>query len=189
MLSAELDGVLSPGAEEVGWLAQGGRVPLGYLGDPEKTAATFPRIDGRRYAVAGDRARHGADGRIELRGRDSVCINTGGEKVFAEEVETAVKSHPAVFDAVVCGRPSPRWGEEVVAVVQLRDGATVEDHELVEVAARAPGPLQAAAGGRAAATRSCERPRARPTTAGPASRRSPTPGRHPFPRHPFPRHP
>ncbi len=136
VLSAELDGVLAPGSDEVGWLAQGGRVPLGYLGDPEKTATTFPRIDGQRYAVAGDRARHAADGRIELRGRDSVCINTGGEKVFAEEVETAVKSHPAVLDAVVCGRPSPRWGEEVVAVVQLRDGADVEDHELVEVAAR-----------------------------------------------------
>ena len=136
VLSPDLDGVLAAGSDELGWLAQGGRVPLGYLGDPEKTAATFPRIDGRRYAVAGDRARHLADGRIELRGRDSVCINTGGEKVFAEEVETAVKAHPAVLDAVVCGRPSERWGEEVVAVVQLRDGATLEDRELVEVAAR-----------------------------------------------------
>ena len=136
VLDAELERVLEPGSDEIGWLAQGGRVPLGYLGDPEKTAVTFPRVDGRRYAVAGDRARHGADGRIELRGRDSVCINTGGEKVFAEEVETAVKAHPAVLDAVVCGRPSPRWGEEVVAVVQLRPGAIVEDDELVEVAAR-----------------------------------------------------
>ena len=135
VLAEALDGVLAAGSDELGWLAQGGRVPLGYLGDPEKTAATFPRIDGTRYAVAGDRARHGADGRIELRGRDSVCINTGGEKVFAEEVETAVKAHPSVLDAVVCGRPSERWGEEVVAVVQLRDGATVEDRELVEVAA------------------------------------------------------
>ena len=135
VLTEALDGVLAPGSDELGWLAQGGRVPLGYLGDPEKTAATFPRIDGMRYAVAGDRARHGADGRIELRGRDSVCINTGGEKVFAEEVETAVKAHPSVLDAVVCGRPSQRWGEEVVAVVQLRDGVTVEDRELVEVAA------------------------------------------------------
>ncbi len=136
VLDAARTGVLAPGADELGWLAQGGRVPLGYLGDPAKTAATFPRVDGRRYAVAGDRARVAADGRIELRGRDSVCINTGGEKVFAEEVETAVKAHPGVLDAVVCGRPSPRWGEEVVAVVQLRDGVTVEDHELVDVAAR-----------------------------------------------------
>ncbi len=135
VLTEDLDGLLVAGSDEIGWLAQGGRVPLGYLGDPDKTAATFPRVDGVRYAVPGDRARLGADGRIELRGRDSVCINTGGEKVFAEEVETAVKSHPAVLDAVVCGRPSPRWGEEVVAVVQLRPGADVDDADLVAAAA------------------------------------------------------
>ncbi|HPV16468.1 MAG TPA: AMP-binding protein, partial [Bacteroidales bacterium] len=75
----------------------------GYLGDPDKTARTFPIIDGERHAVAGDRARLAADGSIELLGRDSVCINTGGEKVFAEEVEVALTSHPDVFDAVVCG--------------------------------------------------------------------------------------
>ena len=127
---------LEPGDVEVGWLAQSGRVPLGYLGDPDKTAATFPEIDGVRYAVAGDRARLGADGTIELHGRDSVCINTGGEKVFAEEVETALKTHPAVFDAVVCGRSSERWGQEVVALVRLRDGAEVDDDELRDAAAR-----------------------------------------------------
>ncbi len=121
---------LEPGDEEIGWLAQTGRVPLGYLGDPDKTAATFPEVDGVRCAVAGDRARVAADGTIELHGRDSVCINTGGEKVFAEEVETALKTHPDVFDAVVCGRPSPRWGEEVVALVQIRDGRDVSDEEL-----------------------------------------------------------
>ena len=121
---------LEPGADEVGWLAQSGRVPLGYLGDPVKTAATFPEIDGVRYAIPGDRARLAEDGSIELRGRDSVCINTGGEKVFAEEVETAVKAHPEVLDAVVCGRPSERFGSEVVAIVQLRVGAVVEDEEL-----------------------------------------------------------
>ncbi len=127
---------LEPGDVEVGWLAQSGRVPLGYLGDPDKTAATFPEIDGVRYAVAGDRARLGADGTIELHGRDSVCINTGGEKVFAEEVETALKTHPAVFDAVVCGRSSERWGQEGVALVRLRDGAEVDDDELRDAAAR-----------------------------------------------------
>ncbi|UDY36453.1 AMP-binding protein [Dermatobacter hominis] len=126
---------LDPGDPEVGWLAQSGRVPLGYLGDPVKTAATFPEVDGVRYAVAGDRARLRADGTIELHGRDSVCINTGGEKVFAEEVETALKTHPAVFDAVVCGRPSARWGQEVVALVHLRDGAEVSDEELRGTAA------------------------------------------------------
>ena len=135
VLDAELTGVLPAGAEEVGWLAQGGRVPLGYLGDPAKSASTFPSVDGRRYAVPGDRAVHAADGSIELRGRDSVCINTGGEKVFAEEVETALKTHPGVFDAVVCGRPSARWGEEVVAVVQLREGVMADDAELIDAAA------------------------------------------------------
>ena len=120
VLSEDLARVLEPGEPELGWLAQSGRVPLGYLGDPDKTARTFPTVAGRRYAVAGDRARVLADGGIELHGRDSVTINTGGEKVFAEEVEQALKGHPAVFDAVVVGRPSERWGQEVVAVVHLR---------------------------------------------------------------------
>ncbi len=121
---------LAPGEGELGWLAQGGRVPLGYLGDPDKSAETFPEVDGVRYAVAGDRATLDADGRVVLHGRDSVCINTGGEKVFAEEVETALKTHPAVLDAVVCGRPSQRFGQEVAAVVSLRSGATATDEEL-----------------------------------------------------------
>lgn len=85
-------------------------MPLGYKGDATKTAATFPVIDGVRYSVPGDRARHLADGSIELLGRDSVTINSGGEKIFAEEVESAVASHPAVADVVVAGRPSERWG-------------------------------------------------------------------------------
>jgi fatty-acyl-CoA synthase len=122
VLSSDRTRVLEPGDPDVGWLAQTGRVPLGYLGDPEKSAATFPMVDGIRYAVAGDRARVLADGSIELHGRDSVTINTGGEKVFAEEVEQALKHHPAVFDALVVGRPSERWGQEVVAVVQLAPG-------------------------------------------------------------------
>ncbi len=123
VLSEDRTRVLAPGDDELGWLAQAGRVPLGYLGDPDKTARTFPVVAGVRYAVAGDRARHLADGAVELHGRDSVTINTGGEKVFAEEVEQALKRHPAVFDAVVVGRPSERWGQEVVAVVQLRPEA------------------------------------------------------------------
>lgn len=130
VLDESLSRLLEPGDEATGWLAQSGRVPLGYLNDPDKTAATFPVLDGVRYSVAGDRARLRSDCSIDLRGRDSVCINTGGEKVFAEEVETAIKTHPGVFDAVVCGRDSPRWGQEVVALVQLRDGATPSDEEL-----------------------------------------------------------
>ena len=124
-------GRLAPGDDEVGWLAQAGRVPLGYLGDQAKTAATFPVVDGVRYAVAGDRVRLRADGTIELLGRDSVTINTGGEKVFAEEVEQALTAHPAVADAVVVGRPSERWGSEIVAVLSARPGvAPPADDEL-----------------------------------------------------------
>ena len=134
VLSEDRSRVLGVDDDELGWLAQSGRVPLGYLNDPDKTAATFPEVHGVRYAVAGDRARWRPDGTIELHGRDSVCINTGGEKVFAEEVETALKTHADVFDAVVCGRPSGRWGEEVVALVQLRPGRDPDDAELLAAA-------------------------------------------------------
>lgn len=130
-----LASILSPGHDGIGWLAQRGHVPLGYKGDAAKTAATFPVIDSVRYAVPGDRARHCADGRIELLGRDSVTINSGGEKIFVEEVETAIASHPAVADVVVTGRPSERWGQEVVAVVALADDAQATADELVAHAA------------------------------------------------------
>ena len=116
--------VLEPGHEGNGWLAQTGNVPLGYLGDEAKTARTFPVIDGVRYSIPGDRARHLASGEIELLGRDSVTVNSGGEKIFVEEVERAIAGHPAVADVVVTGRPSERWGSEVVAVVQLAPGAS-----------------------------------------------------------------
>jgi fatty-acyl-CoA synthase len=107
-------------------------VPLGYLNDAAKTARTFPVVDGVRYSVPGDRARQRDDGGIEVHGRDSVTINSGGEKIFAEEVEHALKSHPSVYDAVVVGRPSERWGEEVVAIVRLRDGQRPSAQELIE---------------------------------------------------------
>ncbi len=118
-----------------GWLAQRGRVPLGYLGDPDKTARTFPVIDGVRYSIPGDRADILDDGRIALLGRDSITINSGGEKIFVEEVERAIATHPAVQDVVVVGRPSERWGSEAVAVVEVKDGATVTDEELLAEAA------------------------------------------------------
>jgi acyl-CoA synthetase (AMP-forming)/AMP-acid ligase II len=127
VVDESLTTVLEPGHEGNGWLAQSGWVPLGYLGDPDKTARTFPTIGGVRYAVPGDRARLRADGTVELLGRDAVTINTGGEKVFAEEVESAIAGHPAVRDVVVCGRPSERWGSEVVAVVSLGAPATEAD--------------------------------------------------------------
>ncbi len=134
IVSEDLTSALEAGHAEVGWLAQRGRVPLGYLGDPEKTARTFPVLDGVRYSVPGDRARLRADGVIELFGRDSVTINSGGEKIFAEEVEQAIAHHPDVYDVVVAGRPSERWGQEVVAVVQLRPGATPDPDALREAA-------------------------------------------------------
>ncbi|MDP1795178.1 MAG: acyl-CoA synthetase [Acidimicrobiales bacterium] len=127
IVNPELTAVLDAGHEEVGWLAQQGRVPLGYLGDPEKTAKTFPVIGGVRYSVPGDRARLTVDNIIELYGRDSVTINSGGEKIFAEEVEQALAHHPDVYDVTVAGRPSDKWGAEVVAIVQLREGVSADD--------------------------------------------------------------
>jgi acyl-CoA synthetase (AMP-forming)/AMP-acid ligase II len=131
----DLSAILEPGHDGMGWLAQRGYVPLGYKGDEAKTAATFPVIDGVRYSVPGDRARHLTDGSIELLGRDSVTINSGGEKIFVEEVETAIASHPAVADVVVSGRPSERWGQEVVAIVALVEGASADAQELIDHAA------------------------------------------------------
>ncbi len=121
--------LLDPSEDAVGWLARRGFVPLGYLGDREKTERTFPVVNGVRYAVPGDRARYGPGGSVVVLGRDSVCINTGGEKVFAEEVEEVLKRHPAVYDVLVTGTPSERWGQQVTAVVALRPGhsATAED--------------------------------------------------------------
>ena len=121
VVSEDMTRLLTPGHEGNGWLAQQGWVPLGYLGDADKTARTFPVVDGVRYAVPGDRARHLDNGDIELLGRDSVTINSGGEKIFAEEVERAIAGHPAVHDVVVVGRASERWGQEVVALVELAD--------------------------------------------------------------------
>jgi acyl-CoA synthetase (AMP-forming)/AMP-acid ligase II len=128
----DLGSILPPGHDGMGWLAQRGYVPLGYKGDEVKTAKTFPVIDGVRYSIPGDRARHLADGGIELLGRDSQTVNSGGEKIFVEEVETAFLSHPAVADVVVSGRPSERWGQEVVAIVALVDGADVDAQELID---------------------------------------------------------
>ncbi len=135
VLRADLTGPLAPGAAEQGWLARAGNVPLGYYRDPEKTAATFPVIGGVRYAVPGDHATVAADGAITVLGRGSVSINTGGEKVYPEEVEQVLKSHPEVYDAVVVGTPHERWGQQVNAIVQLRRGATSSAVDLTAFAA------------------------------------------------------
>lgn len=120
--------LLEPGADEVGWMATTGNIPLGYLGDEAKTNATFVTVGGQRYSVPGDRARRLADGSIEFLGRDSTTINTGGEKVFAEEVEAALRALDGVADAVVLGRDSEQWGQEVVAL--LATDTEVSDQDL-----------------------------------------------------------
>ncbi|MBI4516202.1 MAG: acyl-CoA synthetase [Deltaproteobacteria bacterium] len=112
------------GSGTIGKLAVSGDIPLGYYKDPQKTAETFVVFNGVRYSVPGDFAMVEADGRITVLGRGSVSINSGGEKIFPEEVEIAVKSHPDVFDCTVVGVPDERWGQRVVAVVQPRPGAT-----------------------------------------------------------------
>ena len=111
---------VAPGSGVVGRLARRGHIPIGYWNDADKTARTFPVVDGVRWAVPGDLATVEADGTVTVFGRGSVSINTGGEKVFPEEVESALKAHPSVFDAVVVGVPDERWGERVTAVVQAR---------------------------------------------------------------------
>ncbi|PXX58426.1 acyl-CoA synthetase (AMP-forming)/AMP-acid ligase II [Nocardia tenerifensis] len=119
--------IIEPGSDEVGWLAQGGAIPVGYLGDPDKTSATFVTVDGRRFSIPGDRARLTEAGEFEFLGREATTINTGGEKVFAEEVEHVVRALHGVADAVVVGRPSERWGQEVVALYQpVDDTVTTE---------------------------------------------------------------
>lgn len=109
---------IPPGSDGVGIVARTGPLPLGYLGEDEKNAATFPVIAGQRWLMTGDRARWAADGTLEFIGRDNMCINTGGEKVFPEEVEAVLLDHPAVKDVRVVSLPDPRFGRKVVAVVQ-----------------------------------------------------------------------
>ncbi|GFG95024.1 acyl-CoA synthetase [Mycobacterium timonense] len=121
VLSEDYSRFLCPGETEVGWVAREGRIPLGYFNDPDATRKTFPEIDGKRVVISGDRAGLEPDGTLRLFGRDSLVVNTGGEKVFVEEVEEVLRAHPVVADALVVGRPSERWGEELVALVELRD--------------------------------------------------------------------
>ncbi len=122
--------IVQPGSGVVGRMARGGNVPLRYHKDPEKSAATFVTVEGKRYSIPGDFAIVEADGTMTLLGRGSVCINSGGEKIYPEEVEAAFKAHPAVFDAVVVGVPDERWGERVAAVIEARPGHSVTLDEL-----------------------------------------------------------
>jgi acyl-CoA synthetase (AMP-forming)/AMP-acid ligase II len=120
----------------VGRIARRGHIPLGYYNDPDKTADTFPVVDGVRWAVPGDHAIADEDGVITLLGRGSVSISTGGEKVYPEEVEAVLKGHDAVFDALVVGVHDARWGERVVAVVQPRANIAPPDLASLQAHAR-----------------------------------------------------
>ena len=124
------DRPVAPG--EVGRLARGGNVPIGYYKDPEKTAATFIQVEGRRHSVPGDFARLELDGTMTLLGRGSQCINSGGEKIYPEEVESALKAHPKVFDALVVGVDDERWGQQVAALVEPRAGEVPTLDELAD---------------------------------------------------------
>ena len=131
VLSADYRRFLKPGDSEVGWVARAGRIPLGYFDDEQATRTTFPSVDGQRVVISGDRASVEPDGTLRLFGRDSLVINTGGEKVFVEEVEEVLRAHPGVADALVVGRPSERWGDEIVAIVaRQRDWGDVSPDEL-----------------------------------------------------------
>ncbi len=136
VLSEDMTATLAPGHDGLGWWARAGNIPLGYLGDEKKTRETFPVVDGVRYSVPGDKVRLLEDNTLELHGRESVTINSGGEKIFAEEVEQAIKHHADVYDAVVTGRPSERWGNEVVAIVQFKAGQKASEASLLDECAK-----------------------------------------------------
>ncbi|MFI9505966.1 acyl-CoA synthetase [Nocardia sp. NPDC052566] len=121
---------VQPGSGQVGILARHGHIPLGYYKDEVKSAATFKEFNGIRYAIPGDFARVEADGTVTMLGRGSVSINSGGEKIYPEEVEGALKTHPEIFDALVVGVEDERWGQRVVAVVQCRGGSRPTLEEL-----------------------------------------------------------
>ena len=127
--------VIPMGSNVEGWLARGGNIPLAYYKDEEKTRKTYiVASDGRRYAIPGDRARTNEDGTITLLGRGSLCINSGGEKIFPEEVEGAIKAHPAVVDTLVVGTPDERFGSCVTALVEIRSGFAEPSLESIQEA-------------------------------------------------------
>jgi fatty-acyl-CoA synthase len=130
VVSDDLSRFAAAGEPEVGWVVRTGRIPLGYFDDPDATRRTFPVVAGRRVVVSGDRASLEADGTLRLHGRDSLVVNTGGEKVFVEEVEAVLRAAPGVVDALVVGRDSERWGQEIVALAQIRPDATVDAESL-----------------------------------------------------------
>ena len=130
VLSEDYGRFLQPGEQEIGFVARAGRIPLGYFDDEAATRKTFPVVEGQRVVISGDRGSLAADGSLQLFGRDSLVVNTGGEKVFVEEVEEVLRAHTGVADALVVGRPSERWGEELVAVVALQPDVDITPEQL-----------------------------------------------------------
>jgi len=118
---------IQPGSDEAGFVARSGAIPRGYYKDEEKTAKTFPVIDGVRYSIPGDYCKVAEDGTLLLLGRGSVCINTAGEKVYPEEVEEVLKTYPGVADALVVGVPDEKWGQMVTGVIQPEPGAEMDE--------------------------------------------------------------
>jgi len=129
--------IVKPGSGVVGKIARAGNIPVGYYNDPAKTAEVFISVDGKRYVMPGDFATVEADGSVTLLGRGSICINSGGEKIFPEEVEAVVRSHPDVMDAIVVGAPDERFGQRVAAIVEPRPGHRAPSLEQVQVHCRA----------------------------------------------------
>jgi acyl-CoA synthetase (AMP-forming)/AMP-acid ligase II len=123
---------VEPGSGVIGKIARSGDIPVGYYNDPKKTAEVFIHVRGTRYVMPGDYATVEADGSITLLGRGSIVINSGGEKIFPEEVESAVRSHPDVMDAIVCGAPDERWGQTVAAIIQPRVGRVAPTLESIQ---------------------------------------------------------
>ena len=158
---------------KIGRLGRGGSVPVGYYKDPEKSAATFLEIDGERYSVPGDFARIEEDGKVTLLGRGSNCINTGGEKVYPEEVEMAIKAHPDVYDVLVVGVPDEKYGQSVAAVVAAARGGDRRARGPAHLPAPAPLRLQAARARSRSSSRSRATRPARRSTPGPRSSRWP----------------
>jgi 3-oxocholest-4-en-26-oate---CoA ligase len=135
VVSEDYSRFLQPGENEIGFVARAGRIPLGYFDDEAATRQTFPVVDGRRVVISGDRGSLASDGTLRLFGRDSLVVNTGGEKVFVEEVEAVLRFQGGVADALVVGRDSERWGQEIVALVEMQPGAHVDAEVLLRACA------------------------------------------------------